>query len=106
MGSYKTAWDRMGPHGIILECMETEWDCMGTVRDHMKPYGTLMGLHKLYTDQMAEWYRASESGLVDLGFDSESGQTKDYVPNDWKLLFDLLRHSIICVQKVVHSVPL
>ena len=31
---------------------------------------------------------------------------KDYIPNDWKLLFDLLRHSIIWVQKVVHSVPL
>ena len=29
------------------------------------------------TDQMAEWYRASASGSVDLGFDSESGQTKD-----------------------------
>ena len=26
--------------------------------------------------------------------------------NDWKLLFDLLRHSIICVHKVVHSVLL
>ena len=25
--------------------------------------------------QMAEWYRASASGSVDLGFDSESGQT-------------------------------
>ena len=31
---------------------------------------------------------------------------KDYIGNDWKLLFDLLRHSIICVKKVVHSVPL
>ena len=31
---------------------------------------------------------------------------KDYIPNDWKLLFDLLRHSIICVHKIVHSVPL
>ena len=29
------------------------------------------------TDQMAEWYRASASGSVDLGFDSESGQTND-----------------------------
>ena len=28
--------------------------------------------------QMAEWYRASASGLVDLGFDSESGQTNDF----------------------------
>ena len=26
---------------------------------------------------MAEWYRASASGSVDLGFDSESGQTND-----------------------------
>ena len=32
------------------------------------------------TDQMAEWYRygASASGSVDLGFDSESGQTNDF----------------------------
>ena len=29
------------------------------------------------TDQMAEWYRASASGSVDLGFEFESGQTKD-----------------------------
>ena len=29
------------------------------------------------TDQMAEWYRASASKSVDLGFDSESGQTND-----------------------------
>ena len=29
------------------------------------------------TVQMAEWYRASASGSVDLGFDSESGQTND-----------------------------
>ena len=27
---------------------------------------------------MAEWYRASASGSVDLGFDSESGQTNDF----------------------------
>ena len=26
---------------------------------------------------MAEWHRASASGSVDLGFDSESGQTND-----------------------------
>ena len=26
---------------------------------------------------MAQWDRASASGLVDLGFDSESGQTND-----------------------------
>ena len=31
----------------------------------------------LSTDQMAEWYRASASGSVDLGFDSDSGQTND-----------------------------
>ena len=31
-----------------------------------------------YTDQMAEWYRESASGSVDLGFDSESGQTNDF----------------------------
>ena len=31
---------------------------------------------------MAEWYRASASGLVDLGFDSESGQ-----PMTLKLVF-------------------
>ena len=30
------------------------------------------------TVQMAEWYRASASGSVDLGFDSESGQTNDF----------------------------
>ena len=30
------------------------------------------------TDQMAEWYRASASRSVDLGFDSESGQTNDF----------------------------
>ena len=29
------------------------------------------------TVQMAEWDRASASGSVDLGFDSESGQTND-----------------------------
>ena len=29
-------------------------------------------------DQMAEWYRASASKSVDLGFDSESGQTNDF----------------------------
>ena len=28
--------------------------------------------------QMAEWYGASASGLVDLWFDSESGQTNDF----------------------------
>ena len=28
-------------------------------------------------DQMAEWYRASASGSVDLKFDSESGQIND-----------------------------
>ena len=30
------------------------------------------------TDQMAEWYRVSASGSVDLGFYSESGQTNDF----------------------------
>ena len=30
-----------------------------------------------FTNQMAKWYRASASGLVDLGFDSELGQTND-----------------------------
>ena len=30
-----------------------------------------------WTDQMAEWYRASASESVDLGFDSESDQTND-----------------------------
>ena len=34
-------------------------------------------IRKIETDQMAEWYRASASGSVDLGFDSESGQTND-----------------------------
>ena len=29
-------------------------------------------------DQMAEWHGASASGSVDLGFDSESGQTNDF----------------------------
>ena len=33
-------------------------------------------------------------------------QTKDYKLNDWKLLVYILRHSIICVHKVVYSVPL
>ena len=85
----ETVWDHIRPHGIVWDRMEsywsvwkpnaTVWDCMGTVRDHMEPYGTLMRLHKIYTDQMAEWYRTSASGSVDLGFDSESGQTKDYV---------------------------
>ena len=32
----------------------------------------------VFTDQMAEWYRASASGSVDLGFDSESGQANDF----------------------------
>ena len=27
---------------------------------------------------MAEWYRASASGSVDLGFESESGQSNDF----------------------------
>ena len=31
-----------------------------------------------WSDQMAEWYRAFASGSVDLGFDSESGQTNDF----------------------------
>ena len=30
------------------------------------------------TDQMAEWYRASASGSVDLEFNYESGQTNDF----------------------------
>ena len=35
-------------------------------------------LAKYFTDQMAEWYRrAFASGSVDLGFDSELGQTND-----------------------------
>ena len=32
----------------------------------------------ILTVQMAEWYRASVFGSVDLGFDSESGQTNDF----------------------------
>ena len=32
----------------------------------------------LLSGQMAEWYGASASGSVDLGFDSESGQTNDF----------------------------
>ena len=35
-------------------------------------------LEFLVTVQMAEWYRASASGSIDLGFDSESGQTNDF----------------------------
>ena len=31
-----------------------------------------------FTVQMAEWYGASASGSVDLGFDSKSGQTNDF----------------------------
>ena len=38
---------------------------------------SVTSLHR-YADQMAEWYRASASGSVDLGFDSESGQTNDF----------------------------
>ena len=34
-------------------------------------------LYMLKTDQMAEWYGASASGSVDLGFDSKSGQIND-----------------------------
>ena len=30
------------------------------------------------TDQMAEWYRASASGSVDLEFHSDSGQRNDF----------------------------
>ena len=30
------------------------------------------------TDQMAEWYGASASGSVDLGFDSKSDQTNHF----------------------------
>ena len=30
------------------------------------------------SDQMAEWHGASASGSVDLGFDSESGQSNDF----------------------------
>ena len=30
------------------------------------------------TDQMAEWYKASVSRSVDLGFNYESGQTNDF----------------------------
>ena len=33
---------------------------------------------QIKTVQMAEWYRASASGSVDLRFDSESGQTNDF----------------------------
>ena len=46
--------------------------------------------------QMAEWYGASASGLVDLGFDSESGQT-----NDFKLVFTA---SLLDVQHLRDSV--
>ena len=35
-------------------------------------------LHFDTTDQKAEWYRASASGSVDLGFNYESGQTNDF----------------------------
>ena len=35
-------------------------------------------VQKNFTVQMAEWYRASAFGSVDLGFDSESGQTNDF----------------------------
>ena len=34
-------------------------------------------VRSLFTDQMAEWYRASAYGSADLRFDSESGQTSD-----------------------------
>ena len=47
-------------------------------------------------DQMAEWYRASASGSVDLGFDSQSGQT-----NDLKLVFTA---SLLDVQHLRDSV--
>ena len=45
---------------------------------------------------MAEWYGASASGSVDLGFDSESGQT-----NDCKLVFPA---SLLDVQHLRDSV--
>ena len=41
---------------------------------------------------MAEWYRASASGSVDLGFDSESGQTNDF--KSWYLQLPCLTFSI------------
>ena len=44
---------------------------------HGRVYITL-SLHYIFIDQMAEWYGASASGSVDLGFDSESGQTNDF----------------------------
>ena len=44
---------------------------------------------------MAEWYRASASRSVDLGFDSESGQTHDF-----KLIFTAsLQHLRDSVEK-------
>ena len=45
---------------------------------------------------MAEWYRASASASVDLGFDSESGQTYDL-----KLVFTA---SLLDVQHLKDSV--
>ena len=53
-----------------------------------RPFGIRFGMKSTFalfvdymciTVQMAEWYRASASGSVDLGFDSESGQTNDFI---------------------------
>ena len=46
----------------------------------------------VFADQMAEWYRASAFESVDMGFDSESGQT-----NDLKLVFTA---SLLDVQRL------
>ena len=40
-------------------------------------YSSMLSSRLFRSDQMAEWYRGSASGSVDLGFDTESGQTND-----------------------------
>ena len=43
-----------------------------------KTLNAFWSIHWAITDQMAEWYEASASGSVELGFDSEPGQTNDF----------------------------
>ena len=53
---------------------------MGFIRiqNNFAKYVDILGCNFSYSDQMAAWYGASASGSVDLGFDSESGQTNDF----------------------------
>ena len=61
-----------------------------------------------WTDQMAEWCGASASGSVDLGFDSESGQTNDFKIGIHSSLLDVqhLRDSVEIQPASLLAVPL